>query len=156
MLLSKLYVRYRPYERVILTIFMPKKVVFWTFWKLFWRCHEFVWGLFLALKYQLVGVFSPGKVNSWARKIIFLGRISNLWEDHFHDFLAQKIKFWSFWKLFSSCSEVCGYFFWPQKAHFWLFFKFERFIINPGKSIFLRNFWHFEGVVFANFHVKKS
>ena len=45
-----------------LTILGAKKVVFWTFRKLFWRCSEVVWALFSVLKDLLLGVFSARKV----------------------------------------------------------------------------------------------
>ena len=46
-----------------LTILGAKKAVFWTFRKLFWRCSEVVWALFLALKDLLLDVFSVRKVD---------------------------------------------------------------------------------------------
>ena len=48
----KFWVKIWPSERVILTILGSKKVIFWTFWKLFWSCSEVVWELFLASKAQ--------------------------------------------------------------------------------------------------------
>ena len=45
------------FEGYFLTIFGVKKVVFWTFSKLFWSCSGSVWALFSALKGPLFGVF---------------------------------------------------------------------------------------------------
>ena len=39
---SKFWVKNWPSDRVILTVLRAKKVVFWTFWKLFWRCSEVI------------------------------------------------------------------------------------------------------------------
>ena len=45
------------FEGSFLTILWVKKVVFWTFSKMFWSCLECVWALFLTLKGPLLGVF---------------------------------------------------------------------------------------------------
>ena len=58
-----------------LTILWAKKVVFWTFWKLFWRCSEVVWALFSALKCPLLAVFSARKVDIWPLKSKFWVKI---------------------------------------------------------------------------------
>ena len=51
------------FEGSFLTILGVKKVVFWTFSKLFWSCLGSVWALFLTLKGLLLGVFSAPKVD---------------------------------------------------------------------------------------------
>ena len=51
------------FEGSFLAILVVKKVVFWTFSKLFWSCLENVWALFSALNGLLLGVFSPLKVD---------------------------------------------------------------------------------------------
>jgi len=48
----------------VLTILRVKKVVFWTFEKLFWSCSGFVRALFLDLKGPFLGVFSAQKVDN--------------------------------------------------------------------------------------------
>ena len=50
--------------RSILTIFKVKKVVFLTFWNLFWSYSELVWALFLALKGHLCEYF-------WLERLIY-------------------------------------------------------------------------------------
>ena len=50
------------FEGSFLTILGVKKVVFWTFSKLFWSCLGSVWALFLVLKCPLLGVFSALKL----------------------------------------------------------------------------------------------
>ena len=52
------------FEGSFLTILGVKKVVFWTFSKLFWSCLVSVWALFSVLKGLLLGVFSAPKVDN--------------------------------------------------------------------------------------------
>ena len=52
------------FDGSFLTILGVKKVVFWTFGKLFWSCSGFVRALFLDLKGPLLGVFSARKVDN--------------------------------------------------------------------------------------------
>ena len=47
----------------VLAILGVKKIVFWTFSKLFWSCLGGVWALFFTLKGLLLGVFSALKVD---------------------------------------------------------------------------------------------
>ena len=51
------------FEGSFLTILWVKKVVFWTFSKLFWSCLGSVWALFSTLKGLLLSVFSAPKVH---------------------------------------------------------------------------------------------
>ena len=52
------------FDGTFLTILGVKKVVFWTFGKLFWSCSGFVRALFLDLKGPFLGVFSARKVEN--------------------------------------------------------------------------------------------
>ena len=60
---SKFMVKIWPSESVILTILGLKKVVLWSFWKMFWRSSEVVWASFWALNGPLSGVFIARKVD---------------------------------------------------------------------------------------------
>lgn len=44
-----------------LTIFVTKKVVFFNLLKIIWSCSEAVWGVFLALKAQILVYFQIGR-----------------------------------------------------------------------------------------------
>ena len=51
------------FEGSFLTILWVKKVVFWTFSKLFWSCLVSIWALFSYLKGPLLGAFIPLNVD---------------------------------------------------------------------------------------------
>ena len=82
-----------------MTIFRAKKPVFWTFWKLVWRCSEVVYALFLALKDPFSCVFLARKVDTWP-----------LNKGHFDHFQGQKTRFLGFLKvvleMFRSCLGI--------------------------------------------------
>ena len=52
------------FDGSFLTILGVKKVVFWTFSKLFWSCLGSVWALFLVLKDALLCVLSAPKTHN--------------------------------------------------------------------------------------------
>ena len=56
-ILGQKFAHFGRFEASFLTIFGVKKVVFWTFSKLFWTCLGSVWALFLYLKGPLLGAF---------------------------------------------------------------------------------------------------
>ena len=79
--------------------FWVKKPVFWTFWKLVWSCSGVVWGLFLALKGLLLGVFSGRKVDKWPLKLKFRRKFWLSERVILRLFWGQKITFLEFSKV---------------------------------------------------------
>ena len=62
-ILGQNFAHFGRFEGSFLTILGVKKVVFWTFSKLFWTCLGSVWALFSASKSLLLFVFSGLKVD---------------------------------------------------------------------------------------------
>ena len=62
-ILGQNFAHFDRFEGSFLTILGVKKVVFWTFSKLFRSCLGSVWALFPALKGLLSGVFTAQKVD---------------------------------------------------------------------------------------------
>ena len=83
----------------VLTILGGKKVVFWTFGKLFKSCSGFVKALFLDLKGPFLGVFLAQKVDNWPWKSRFFVKIWPFWDLNFDHFGGRKSHFLDFFKV---------------------------------------------------------
>ena len=77
----------------------------------------------------------------------------------FDHFGLKKVNFWTFSKLFESCSGVVRALFLDLKGPLLGVFQLKRFINDLEKRNFWSNFcrfWSFQGVIFDHFWDKKS
>ena len=96
---------------MLTSVFWPfwgsKKVVFWTFWKLFWSCSGIVRALFSDLENPHLGVFTARKVEKTTSKIKFF--CQNLASERviLGLFWGQKVTFLDFSKVVQELFRKC-------------------------------------------------
>ena len=122
-ILPKLYVKFWPYESIILTFFWAKKSFSGLFECFFWRLSEVVWALFSTLIAPSFVVFSARKVGIWPPKTRNVGANFSLLRRPFRPFSCPKK--W-FLEHFESCfgvfQKLFGHCFWHIKDNFWFYF----------------------------------
>ena len=171
-ILGQTFAHFNGFEGSFLTILGVKKVVFWTFSKIFWSCLRSVRALFSTLKGLLLVVFPAPKVDKWPQKLNFSVKnllILTLWGVIFDHFGFKK-SFFGYFRFFENFKVKCLYSLLPmtetdallwgpaealhqeKSVGFWLISKFYPPLRKPISGRFISSIDRWMDSVFTSEH----